>query len=59
MLSAYGLDMSQVVGSPTEATRMRALELIAEAEMRDGIVVYDDWEKGITHDGEDGGEIIL
>ena len=59
MLAAYGLDMSEVVGSSTEATRMRALELIAEAEMREGIVVYDDWERGITHDGEDGGDIVL
>lgn len=64
MLAAYGLDMSEVVGSPTEATRMRALELIAEAEMREGIVVYDDWEKSYVLDnnsgeGEDGGDITL
>ena len=64
MLAAYGLDMSEVVGSPTEATRMRALELIAEAEMREGIVVYDDWEKSYVLDnnsgeGEDGGDIDM
>ena len=59
MLSAYGLDMSEVVGSPTEATRMRAIKLIAEAEMREGIVEYDDWERGITIGGADGGDIIL
>ena len=27
--------------------------------MREGIVVYDDWERGITHDGEDGGDIDI